>query len=212
MNSMKQLQGIDVSEWQGRIDFSRVRNAGIRIVYIKATQGTDYVDPYFEQNYRDADKEGLAIGFYHYATARTVSEAEEQARYFASYIRGKHQRVRPAMDFETFGKLTRPEIREIALCFLTALESETFHVPAIYSDSYNASTNFADDRLRRYPLWIAEYEVARPDMENPWPNWSGWQYTDQGTVDGINGEVDRDLFRHTILLDTPDTEDGTKHC
>lgn len=212
MNSIKRFQGIDVSEWQGRIDFSRVRNSGIRIVYIKATQGTDYVDPYFEQNYRDADKEGLAIGFYHYVTARTVSDAEEQARYFASYIRGKHQRARPVMDFETFGKLTRPEIHEIALCFLTALEAETSHIPAIYSDSYNASTNFADDRLRRYPLWIAEYDVTRPDMENLWSSWSGWQYTDRGTVDGINGEVDRDYFRHTILLDASATDDGTKYC
>lgn len=195
------LHGIDVSKWQGKIDFARVRDAGIRLVYIKATQGTSYVDPDFERNYRDSEKEGLSIGFYHYVMARTTTEAQDEARFFASHIRRKTQSARPAMDFESFGDLTRAETREIALQFLITLEREIGHKPAIYSDSYNASGTFADDRLREYPLWIADYGVACPNMENSWCRWSGWQFTDRGRVDGISGDVDEDYFRRSILLD-----------
>lgn len=201
MNRNSSIHGIDVSRWEGKIDFERVRKSGIRIVYIKATQGTDYVDPDFERNYRDAHKEGLAIGFYHYVTARSINEAREEARFFASHIRDKVQHVKPAMDFEVFGNLTTTEIREISQQFLATLEEETKHKPVIYSDSSNASGHFADDRFRQYPLWIAEYGVSRPNMENPWHRWSGWQYTDRGSVRGISGSVDRDYFRRDILID-----------
>lgn len=203
MNRHTALQGIDVSSWQGKIDFERVKADGIRIVYIKATQGTNYVDPDFERNYRDAEKERLAIGFYHYVTARNINEAREEARFFASHIHDKVQHARPAMDFEVFDDLTRSEIREIALHFLATLEAETRQRPVIYTDASNASGTFADDRLREYRLWIADYGVVRPDMENPWRAWSGWQFTDRGRVNGIAGDVDRDYFRREILTDIP---------
>lgn len=156
---------------------------------------------YFERNYLDAHREGLAIGFYHYVLARTTREAEAEARFFASNIRGKSQHARPAMDFEEFGGLNQEKVREIAQRFLTTLEEESGHRPVIYSDSSNASTRFDDDRFREYPLWIAEYDVSRPNMENQWKSWSGWQYTDTGKVNGIHGHVDRDHFRRSILLE-----------
>lgn len=204
MNQHSFLHGIDVSHWAGKINFEKVRKHGIHIVYIKATQGTNYVDSDFERNYREALREDLAIGFYHYVTARTEQEAREEARFFVSHIRDKKQQVRPAMDFESFGNLTTEEIRELSLLFLSTLEKETGHRPVLYSDSSNASRRFADDRLRKYPLWIADYGVSRPDMENPWRRWSGWQYTDRGRVPGISGHVDRDYFRKEILLEQKD--------
>lgn len=192
--------GIDVSHWEGRIHFHKVREAGIRIVYIKATQGKDMVDPEFERNYREADREGLCIGFYHYLMARNLEEAKEEAAFFHEKIREKRQHAKPAMDFEEFGDLARQEIRNISLQFLRELEARTGHRPVIYSDASNASDVFDDDRLREYPLWIAQYGVAKPDMENPWRRWSGWQYTDSGHVRGITGRVDRDYFRRDILF------------
>ena len=201
MHKDSSLHGIDISQWQGRIDFERVKADGIRIVYIKATEGSDYVDPDFERNYRDAEKAGLAIGFYHYVTARNEEEARAQARFFASRIRDKKQDVKPAMDFEVFDDLSIAAVREIAQQFLSTLEEETGTIPVLYSDASNASDRFADDRFRRYPLWIADYGVSRPDMENPWRRWSGWQYTDRGRVRGIAGNVDRDYFRRDILIE-----------
>lgn len=200
MRRERKLDGIDVSHWEGKIQFRKVRQAGIRVVYIKATQGRDIVDSDFERNYRDAERENLRIGFYHYVMARSVEEAKEEAAFFYDKIRDKKQHARPAMDFEVFGALSHGEVREISLQFLRELEARDGHRPVIYSDASNASGVFDDDRLREYPLWIAQYGVSKPDMENPWRRWSGWQYTDSGRVRGIDGRVDRDYFRRDILI------------
>ncbi len=200
MQRNKKLDGIDVSNWEGEINFRKVRKSGIRIVYIKATQGRDIVDPDFERNYREAAKEHLRIGFYHYVMARDLEEAKEEAAFFHDKTRDKIQYARPAMDFEEFGALSHQEIRNISLLFLRELETKTRHRPVIYSDASNATSVFDDERLREYPLWIAQYGVNKPDMENQWRRWSGWQYTDSGHVKGIHGKVDRDYFRRDILI------------
>lgn len=200
MRHDKRHAGIDVSHWEGRIDFRRVRKAGIRIVYIKATQGQDIVDEEFERNYRDAHREGLRIGFYHYVTARSTEEAKRQADFFYDKIRDKEQHAKPAMDFEVFGALTQSEIRNISLQFLKELEARSGNRPVVYADETNASGVFDDDRFRDYPLWIAQYGVSHPEMENRWRRWSGWQYTDKGRVRGISGTVDRDYFRKEIMI------------
>lgn len=200
MRHDKRHAGIDVSHWEGRIDFRRVRKAGIRIVYIKATQGQDIVDEEFERNYRDAHREGLRIGFYHYVTARSTEEAKRQADFFYDKIRDKEQHAKPAMDFEVFGALTQSEIRNISLQFLKELEARSGNRPVVYADETNASGVFDDDRFRDYPLWIAQYGVSHPEMENRWRRWSGWQYTDRGRVRGVSGTVDRDYFRKEIMI------------
>ena len=82
-------EGIDVSNWQGYIDYARVKQSGIDIVYIKASQGTTRKDPYFETNYQNAKANGLKVGFYHYVTATTVEGARAEARFFASVISRK---------------------------------------------------------------------------------------------------------------------------
>lgn len=200
MQSHKRLEGIDVSHWEGRSDFSEVRRDGIRIVYIKASEGDRGVDPDFERNYREAQIAGLKVGFYHYLTARTAEEGREQARHFASVIREKQYEACPVMDFESFGSLEREQINTVALAFLRELETLTEKKVAVYSDASNAA-NIFDERLAFYPLWIAEYDVERPEMNNDWREWAGWQYTDAGRVRGIDGTVDRDYFTESILAD-----------
>lgn len=212
MRKRNYLDGIDVSEWNGEIRFRNVREAGIGLVYMKATQGTDYVDREFERNYTEAVRERLKVGFYHYVSARTVQEAQEEARFFAEHIRRKHKDARPAMDFESFGDLTEEEIRDIGSAFLVTLERELKIRPALYTDASNASRIFADSRFVRYPLWIADYDVSRPDMENPWSEWSGWQYSDAGRVSGIAGRVDLDRFREGILLDREERKTDEQAC
>lgn len=199
MQSERKIDGIDVSHWEGDIDFQRVKRAGIRFVYMKASEGASYVDPDFERNYREARKARLKVGFYHYLTARNEGEARVQARHFADVIWGKKYHGCPVMDFESFGTLTRDQINQISEVFLQELREATDKRVAIYSDANNATNTF-DERLAEYPLWIAQYGVSRPDMRNHWKRWAGWQYTDSGRVDGINGTVDRDYFTEEILL------------
>ena len=192
-------QGIDVSSWQGNIDFSRVKNAGIDIVYIKSSEGRSYIDPYFEINYQNAKANGLKIGFYHYVTARTVDEARTQANFFANVISGKEPDCRLAMDFESFGNLSVNQINEISKVFLETLQNATNKEVLIYSNSYTARTILSRD-LTIYPLWVANYGVSEPGGNDKWQTWVGWQYTSTGRVSGISGNVDRNRFTDGVLL------------
>ena len=192
-------QGIDVSSWQGSIDFAQVRNAGIDIVYMKSSEGRSYIDPYFERNYQNAKANGLKVGFYHYVTARTVEQAREQANFFASVISGKEPDCRLAMDFESFGNLSVNQINEISKVFLETLQNATNKEVLIYSNSYSARTIFSRD-LAIYPLWVANYGVSEPGGNDKWATWVGWQYTSTGRVAGISDNVDRNQFTDGVLL------------
>lgn len=191
--------GIDVSGWQGNIDYSEVASSGIEIVYMKASEGTSFVDPYFNQNYTNAKANGLKVGFYHYLTARSNSEAVAEANFFVSTISGMIPDCRLAMDFESFGSLSAEEINEIGLTFMQTVESLSGKEMVIYSDTSNASNIFGGS-LTNYPLWVAQYEVEEPTPNGNWDSWVGWQYTDAGEISGINGYVDRDRFTDGILL------------
>lgn len=99
------FSGIDVSVYQGDIDFEQVKNSGIEVVYIRAGYGFSVTDPKFEENYTNATKAGLKCGAYYFVTARNTEQAYLQATRFAELISGKTFAARPAMDFEEFGSL-----------------------------------------------------------------------------------------------------------
>lgn len=192
--------GIDVSNWQGYINYNAVKEDGIDIVYIKSSQGTDYKDPYFEINYENAKANGLLVGVYHFVEARSITEAEREAEFFASVISGKKIDCKLAMDFEEFGSLTRPEINEISRAFLQRLEEITGKETIVYSDLFNSRNTF--ELSDEYPLWIAYYgEYAElEEIKSNWQKWQGQQYTDVGRVAGIRGYVDRDRFTEEVVL------------
>jgi len=116
--------GIDVSVWQGDIDFQRVRDAGKKIVYIRAGYGQS-LDTYFRANAQKARDAGLPIGFYFFVTAENPEQARAQARFFAQIIRTEAYQCRPAVDFEQYGSLSREELNTIALTFAETLEAES---------------------------------------------------------------------------------------
>ena len=197
-------EGIDVSRWQGTINFEEVANDEIDIVYIKATQGTTYVSPTFEEQYINAKNNGLKIGFYHYVTARTVEEARNEAQFFASKISGKQIDCKLAMDFEEFGNLSQEEINAIGLAFMKRLEELTNKPAVIYSNTYAARTIW-NGEIIKYPLWVAEYGVSKPRDNGKWNSYVGWQYTNMGNIKGVNGNVDRDKFTKDIFINQPET-------
>lgn len=197
-------EGIDVSDWQGNINYSEVKASGIDIVYIKASQGTNITDPYFKTNYNNAKMNDLKVGLYHFLTARTEEEAIEEAEYFSSVISGTSPDCKLAMDFENFGNLTKDEINSISTTFLEKVKSLTNKAVIIYSDAYNARNIFDSKLANSYPLWIAEYDVSSPSSNVNWNSWVGFQYSDTGTISGIKGFVDRDKFTDDILLGSND--------
>lgn len=196
-------QGVDVSDWQRYIDYSQVKNAGIDIVYIKASQGTTIKDPYFEINYENAKANGLKVGFYHFLVATTVEEAEQEATFFSSVISGKQPDCKLALDYEQFNGVSIGQINQIALAFIQKVEELTKKQVIVYSDLSNSENTFNSEVASNAELWIAYYENYRnlERINASWENFIGIQYTDAGQVPGINGNVDRDLFAEEIFLD-----------
>ena len=195
-------QGIDVSNWQGYINYEEVRNAGIQIVYIKASQGTNIKDAYFDINYENAKANGLHVGFYHFLTATNTEEAIKEANFFASVISGKTPDCKLVLDYETFGGAGRQEINSIARTFMERTEELTKKQIILYSDLSNARNTFDTSLAEDYELWIAYYENRNNliNIETSWNTYIGIQYTDRGNVNGINGNVDRDLYTEEIFL------------
>lgn len=192
--------GIDVSEWQGKINWKKVARTGVRYAYIRACVGSHYVDSQFRRNHRNARRNKIKTGFYHYITARSVRQARRQARFFARTIEPYDYDLRPVMDFESFGRLSKREINRIALAYLKELKKRTGKKVAIYSDSNNATNTFTDSRLRKYPLWVAAYGTTRPPT-GQWRTYAAWQYADDGRIPGIRDDsVDLDYFRKGLLL------------
>ncbi len=196
-------EGIDVSNWQGYIDYAEVKNAGIEVVYIKASQGTNIKDTYFDINYENAKTNGLRVGFYHYLTATNIEQAQEEANFFVSVISGKTPDCKLVLDYETFGGVSSEEINNIARTFMERVEELTNKEIILYSDLSNAQNTFDRSLAEDYDLWIAYYENRNNliNIETSWNTYIGIQYTDRGRVNGINGSVDRDLYTQEIFLD-----------
>lgn len=190
--------GIDVSRWQGTVDFESVRQSGVEMVYIKA--GDNYqTDICFEQNAQNAENAGLLTGFYFYVTAGNTAEASAQAEYFAQLLSEKDFDCRPAVDFEAFGNLSVESINAIALEFAQTLEELTGITPIFYTDADNA--DIWCEELTKYPLWIADYDADPPASIGKWEAYSGFQHSCTGVVDGITENVvDLDIFTSDVLI------------
>lgn len=205
----RQYRGIDISEFQGEIDFEEVRRSGIEVVYIRVGAG-EYTDEYFAENYERAKAAGLKIGFYHYVTARSVEEGRRQARFFASLAAGREPDMRLAMDFEYFGSLSVSQINAISEAYLDELTALTRREAVIYSDLSSARNIFSRALAEKYPLWAAQYGADEPSANGKWREWVGFQYTDEGRVGGIYGNVDRNIFTEGIFLSDSGRIDGEK--
>lgn len=205
----RQYRGIDISEIQGEIDFEEVRRSGIEAVYIRVGAG-EYTDEYFAENYERAKAAGLKIGFYHYVTASSVDEGRRQARFFASLAAGREPDMRLAMDFEYFGSLSVSQINAISEAYLDELTALTRREAVIYSDLSNARNIFSRALAEKYPLWAAQYGADEPSANGKWREWVGFQYTDEGRVGGIYGNVDRNIFTEGIFLSDSGRIDGEK--
>ena len=193
-------EGIDVSSYQGTIDFNSVRRDGRNYVIIRATIGENQVDRRFRANYDNAKAARLNVGFYHFLDATTVSSARLQAQFFASEISGLKPEIKLAMDLGTNYGLSNSLFNQIALAFLERVNELTDKDVIVYSDASKARSIYSTTVAYSYPLWVADYDTNEPE-DTRWDVWEGWQYSDEGRVDGISGNVDLDRYTTDILLD-----------
>ena len=198
---MSNYTGIDISNWQGSIDFSQVKNSGTQIVYILASQGNYFIDSYLQAFYNGAISNGLLVGFYHFFDPAVSVDA--QAQYFTNAIKGLTSNCKLVLDLEKAGNYGASELSELAVEFLEKVKALTNTEVAIYTYVSFANNNIVSGYgLENYPLWIAEYGVNSPQGNPIWGNsHAGWQYSDTGSVAGVSGNVDMDVFTEEMLLE-----------
>lgn len=182
------LEGIDVSDYQGAIDWETVHDAGKAFVYIKATEGTGHVQKRFAENWAGSLFVGLQRGAYHFMRA---GDGRAQAEHFLRHYPGGGE-LPPALDFE-HDPAGRLPTAEQALEWIDLVAIETGVQPIVY-----CSPSVAESALGAAfvcsDLWIAHWGVKAPRVPRPWLSWRIWQ-TGKGHVAGIRGDVDLDVMR-----------------
>ncbi|HEV7504804.1 MAG TPA: glycoside hydrolase family 25 protein [Thermoanaerobaculia bacterium] len=187
-------QGIDVSHYQGTIDWRQVADTGKRFAFIKATEGTSETDPQFQANWRGANVAGLLRGAYHFY--QPGEDPQQQAKNFLSVVQPGPGDLPPVLDVELSGKPS--EIISGIWVWLTAVEQATGKTPILYTNpSFWADLGAVG--FGRFPLWIADYDVAVPTVPEGWISWSFWQFSESGSVSGVEGPVDLDIFQGTLM-------------
>jgi lysozyme len=193
------IEGIDVSSWQGVIDWSKVKSTPVKFAYIKATEGATYTNPNFHRDWSQSREHGIIRGAYHFLAP--TSEAEDQLANFAAVVRDLQAGdLPPALDIEgeKWGPLPAKRKWQLFSHWLAEAERAFGVPPAIYIGFYFANDVLQTrgrNELLRYPLWVPNYhKIAQPLIPEPWQTYTFWQYTNQGTVDGVDGNVDRNRF------------------
>jgi GH25 family lysozyme M1 (1,4-beta-N-acetylmuramidase) len=197
--SLAYADGIDVSHWQGSVNWSRVKAAGMQFAFMKATESTTYTDTAFATNWAGAASVGMYRGAYHFARPK-VGTGPAQAEYFVSRV-GSFQgagTLPPVLDLEATGGLGVTALRTWTQQWLTRVEQLTGRTPIIYVSPAFWESNLGNSAaFTRYPLWIAHYGVSAPRVPGGWPRWTFWQRTSSGRVGGISGNVDMNSFSGT---------------
>lgn len=199
--SLNNLKGIDISHWDGEIDFYKVKDQGIKVVYIKATQGESLIDSNFKINVTKAKEAGLLVGFYHFFNPGTEDSAKKQAFHFVDTTKGYRCDCKMALDIETDGGLSPSTLTNLSKIFLDEVKKLSGLDVVIYT-----YTSFVKEHLQKslssYPLWIAQYGSSSPSNNRIWDSWVGFQYSEKGSIRGIKGDCDLDEFTDGILLNS----------
>lgn len=181
---------LDVSKWQGSINWDKVKASGkidgVMLRVLGSKGGKPYLDPYFARNYAECARLGLPVGGYYYTCAVTQRQTEEELATLKTALRGKTFQLPIAIDVED------PRLRSLAPAKLSALVAEAaaqLEAWGLYAMVYTY-TNFADTALdmaalAAYDLWIADYRGKRPARRH-----GMWQYTSSGKIPGVSGPVD----------------------
>lgn len=193
------VKGVDVSHYQGEIDWEHFREQGIDFAFIKATEGSSLVDERFEENREGAKAAGLYAGAYHFFSFDSTPAS--QAEHFIATVGDLSGSLPPVVDIEFYGDKRKnpPEkayvvsgLREL----LEALEEEYGVRPIIYT-TYTVYNRYIRNAFQEYPLWIRNVYYPPGDIGR---QWTFWQYCDTGALGGTAGEekfVDLNVFRES---------------
>ena len=201
------VEGVDLSRWQGSVDFTAVRSSGRQFVIAKATEGIGYLDPSYATYRAGATAAGLAFSAYHFARPDlNPGNAQGEADWFVDTMGMASGMLVPALDIETAGTLSASSLQSWIGTFLARVYARTGVRPMIYTsptfwrNKVGDTSMFADAGYK--VLWVAHWGVSTPTVPaNNWSNrgWTFWQYDNCGSVPGIAGCVDVDRFNGTDI-------------
>lgn len=188
------VHGIDVSYYQGKINWQKVKamkedEVSIRFAFIKATEGLLLVDPYFQRNWREAPKAGIICGAYHFF--RPKRDGKAQAKFFLQVVSIEKGDLPPVVDIETLDGVSPLKMRAELADFLNYVETKTKVRPIIYT-GLKFYEDYLDGNFNEYPLWIAHY--YQPKLRLDKSRWQFWQHSDKAKINGIGHIVDFNAF------------------
>ncbi len=194
------VHGVDVSRWQGEIDWPKLRTQGANFAYIKATDGGDHLDPMFKTNWNRAKAAGLKRGAYHFFYWCRV--ASEQADWFIRNVPRDPDALPPVIDVEWNGdsrckqNLSRARVLEKMQVFMDKLERHYGQRPIIYT-----APDFYEDNLQGqfldYPFWLRAV-AQHPSKVYPGRKWIFWQYSGSGLSHGVDEKIDLNAFHGSV--------------
>lgn len=184
------VHGIDVSAYQGRIDWPEVARHGVRFAFIKASEGSGLRDPRFARNWREARAAGLNCGAYHYFQPNR--DGQSQADLFVGTVPLAVGDLPPVLDVESAHFHDVAAMRREVARWLRLVEAHYGVRPILYSNHSFYRRHLAG-HFDDYPLWLAHYEVDKPAL--PPSRWIIWQHSDEAYVPGIRGTVDFNVFQ-----------------
>ncbi|MEM8585089.1 MAG: GH25 family lysozyme [Bacteroidota bacterium] len=184
------VEGIDVSRYQAEVDWLAIRDAGFDFAFMKATEGQELRDVYFEQNWSLAGQSGLKRGAYHFF--RPEVSPTVQARHFFGQVDLQAGDLPPVLDVEVVGELSQEELVQAVSTWLEMAEAHYGIAPILYTGQkfYN---RYLAGRFDQYPLWLARYAPHEP-VAACGRAFQFWQYAQVGRVKGIAGHVDLNVF------------------
>ncbi|MBR3988238.1 MAG: hypothetical protein IKK10_02935 [Clostridia bacterium] len=195
---MTEIKCVDVSEWQGKVDFSKVKASGTDCVILRAGFGREasQVDAEFERNYKNAKAEGFKVGVYWYSYAVDVVDARKEAEACIEVLKGKSFELPVFYDMEDSSQISlgKSVLTNMAKAFMDKLIKEGFRA-GVYANA-NWFENYLDYKTLygNYFVWLAQYNVE-PEFKC-----DIWQYSSSGTVNGISGNVDMNIIYNEKLL------------
>ena len=200
MTSGNAIKGIDVSEWQGNIDWTKVKESGVEFVIIRVggrgmTEGGLYIDENAQAYYEGASTVGLKVGAYIFSQAVTVEEAVEEAEFVLDQVKHWDVQMPLVFDWEYSGEGIRTSnvdsrtLTDMAKAFCDTIE-DAGYTSMIYFGRSQSMDMMKLEELTDYPFWLAMYSTV---MDYPYKI-EMWQYTDTGSVPGIEGNVDLNLL------------------
>lgn len=194
-SEIERVAGLDVSRWQGDVNWTAVAAGGARFAFAKATEGSDFVDLQFAKNWVEMKTAGLVRGAYHYY--RPASDPVAQARHFLSTVPFEPGDLPLVLDLEA--PPTGATLVQDVKTWLDVVQDAIGCAPMIYVSPAYWNVHMKDPSgayprwARNYPLWVASYN-SEPNLTLPsgWRAWTFWQYTGSGKTAGVTGKVDLD--------------------